>query len=211
MKENLLLLWGWTRDEHSYENLVSTSPSNWDVSTISYEQLMPGGRPDRVNEIILNFLEERGLKRVNLMGHSLGGALALEFAYHHPEKVSRLFLVDSEGVYGHETLKELIGSFLKAHSRKVALSENLRALYRTLRKPILHAKLAHFAHHANLEEQAKGIKVPTIILWGENDRLTPLKQGERLHELIPESKFLVLEGMDHDWVLHSAKKFWENI
>lgn len=211
MKENLLLLWGWTRNERSYEKLINTSPENWNILTLSYEELMPGGRPERVNDVILNFLEELGLDQVNLMGHSLGGALALEFAYHNPERVKRLFLVDSEGIYGHESLRQLIWNFLRAHSKKVALSENLKAVYRTLRKPILHARLAHFAHHADLQEQARSIKVPTLIIWGEKDRLTPPEQGKRLHKLIPSSRLIILENMDHDWVLHSPEKFWENI
>lgn len=213
MSNNLVLFWGWSRDARSYQGLLDSAPANWKIFIISYEELIPNGKIDDFDENAIKFLEKNNLNKFNLMGHSLGGALALEFAYHHPQKVQKLYLVDSEGIYEQASLPKLVANFFKSQSlygKKKSL-ENIKALYRALKNPKLHYKLAHFAHHANLQEEAKSIKVPTIILWGEQDHLTPLWQGQKLHDLINGSKFVILKGMDHDWVLHSPELFWKNI
>lgn len=211
--ENLVAFWGWTRTEQTYKKLVESAPKDWRVLAISYEDLLPRGDINAFQDAVLKFLEDNGLREVNLVGHSLGGALAVEFAYHHPEKVRRLYLVDSEGVYGHETIREVIRNFLRTHGShgQKKMGENIEALYRTLRKPLWHAKLAHFAHHAHVHEEASALKVPTVIIWGEKDNITPLWQGQKLNEWIPGSRLVVLTGVDHDWIIHSPELFWQNI
>ena len=147
------------------------------------------------------------------MGHSLGGSLALKFAYHYPDKVEHLYLVDSEGIYGHETLPQLIRNFIRSNLNRQGSRDmkNISDLLKVFKKPILHFKLAHFAHYVDLQKEANSLKVPTTILWGEKDHLTPLWQGQRLHELIKGSKLIVLKDMDHDWILHSPELFWQNV
>jgi len=75
----------------------------------------------------------------------------------------------------------------------------------------LHLRLAQFAHNIDIQRQAQELKTPTVIIWGEKDRIVPLWQGQKLHELIPNSKFLILKDMDHDWVIYNPEKFWQNI
>lgn len=211
--KNLVLFWGWTRNEKSYQKLVSLAPPSWKIYPVSYEQLMPQGRVDLFGENVFKFLDHHNLKEFDLLGHSLGGALALQFTYDHPERVERLFLIDSEGIYGHENVVQVLLNFLKSHSlhgRKKAM-ENIRAFYRTIKSPGFHLKLARHAHFADLQKEAKAVKVPTTIVWGEKDHLTPLWQGEKLHQLIANSQLVVLPKMDHDWILHSPQAFWANI
>lgn len=213
MSKNLLILGGWGRNEKSYQHLIVSTPPDIKIYFISYEDLIPNGQIDGFNERVLEFLDKNNLDKFYLMGHSLGGALALEFSYHNPGRVEELILIDSAGIYGQETISQALKSFFKSHTlhgKKKAL-ENIKALYRIIRKPLLHYKLAHFAHHIDLQQEAKTIKIPTIILWGEKDYLTPLWQGQKLHELIKGSKLIVLKGMDHDWILHSPELFWQNI
>ncbi|MDO8503947.1 MAG: alpha/beta hydrolase [bacterium] len=211
--QNLVAFWGWTRTEQTYKKLVESAPKDWRVLAISYEDLLPKGDINAFQGAVLKFLEDNALKEVNLVGHSLGGALAIEFAYHHPEKVKRLYLLDSEGVYGHETIREVIRILMThaAPGQKKMGKENIKAFYRALRKPFWYAKLAHFAHHAHLYEEASALRVPTVIIWGEKDDLTPLWQGQKLNEWIPGSRLVVLKDMDHDWIIHSPELFWENI
>lgn len=192
--KNLVIFGGWGRNEKSYQGLINNALEGWKIYYISNPEFIPN-------------------KRFYLLGHSLGGVLALEFACHHLDMVEKLFLVDSEGIYGHESLPQVLRNFLKTHTLqgKKKAGENLKAIYRILRRPVFHFKLAHFAHHANMEEEAKAIKVPTIILWGEKDHLTPLWQGEKLHGLIKGSKLVVLKDMYHDWILLHPELFWQNI
>ncbi len=212
-KENLLTFWGWTRQDTSYKGLIKKAPEDWDIFTLNFEELVKSGWVEKLGENVTKFLDENNLERVNIMGHSMGGALALTYTYLHPERVDRLFLLDASGVYGNETLPQLAKNFLKSHSlqgRKKA-GENLKAIYRAIRRPIAHIKLARYAHKIDLQEEASSINTPTIIIWGESDHLNPLWQGKRLHALIKNSKLVVLPGMDHDWPLHAPELFWKNI
>jgi len=211
--EKLILFWGWTRNEKSYQNLINTAPPNWQIQSIPYEDLVPNGNTAKLNQAILEFLAKRQLDKVNLAGHSLGGALALLFAHDHPEKVKGLFLLDSEGIPGHETITEMFKNFYLSHTShaRKKIIENTKAILRIIKKPILHLRLAQFAHNIDIQRQAQELKTPTVIIWGEKDRIVPLWQGQKLHELIPNSKFLILKDMDHDWVIYNPEKFWQNI
>lgn len=213
MSETLVILGGWGRSQRSYIRLINSTPPGWKVYFVAHQELMHVSSTHKLNENILRFLQKHNLTKVNLFGHSVGGALALEFTYHNPEKIKRLFLIDSEGIFGNETIFEATINFLKSHvpyARKKT-AENIRALYRIFRRPMMHASLAKHAHLADLQEEAKKIKVPTIILWGEKDYLTPVWQGEKLHELIPNSKLIVLKNLDHDWILHNPDRFWRSV
>lgn len=212
-RKNLLMFCGWLRSQRSYEELIKIAPADYNLYVLSYEELMPNGQIDKFQENVINFLKNNNLETVSIVGHSLGGALALECTYHNPDKVNQLFLVDSEGIYGHENLLQLARNFIRSNlSRQGSCNmKHVADLSRIFKKPLLHLKLAHFAHHANLQEEAISIKVPTMILWGEKDQLTPLWQGQKLHQLIENSKLIVLKDMDHDWILHSPELFWKNI
>lgn len=213
MKEDLLMFWGWTRNDHSYKGLVDTAPKNWQIHTINFEDLVTHGWIDKLSENVRQHLEEKNLNKVHVMGHSMGGALALQFTHQNPKLVNSLYLLDSAGVYGHETLPQLFTNFFKSHSLHGSkkAKENSKAMYRAFRRPLAHLRLAKYAQFVDLQEEAKQIRVPTTLIWGEKDHLIPVWQGERFHELIPGSKLIVLPGMDHDWPLHAPRLFWENI
>lgn len=211
--QNLVVFWGWTRNDTSYKPLVKIAPPGWNIYQISFEELAPNGKRDNFQKHVIEFLDKNNLSKVSIMGQSLGGAFALEFASFHPERVECLYLVDSEGVYGGESLiqmgKNLLVSTSMYASKKAV--ENTRAVYRLIRNPIQNIKLARYGHYANLQQEAQKVIVPTTILWGEKDHLTPLWQGRKLHELIQNSKLITLQNMDHDWILHQPELFWQNI
>lgn len=210
--KNLVLFWGWNRNEKSYQGLIDVAPEGWNIYHISYPELIPNGRLDKLQENVLKFLAENGLDQAYLLGHSLGGALALEFAYHHANKVKGLFLIDSEGVYdGNSSLKSLFNVALHSRMLTGGMKDNLRDLFRSLRNPILHAKLGHLAHHLDVTDEASKLAVPTTIMWGDADRIVSIDQGQRLHYLIKGSKLVILKGQGHDWILNSPELFWQNI
>jgi 2-hydroxy-6-oxonona-2,4-dienedioate hydrolase len=210
--KHLILLWGFNRHGASYKAIVNTAPLEWQIHQFPYRKIIPSGKTDELHQSLLNYLKEKGLKKVYLMGHSLGGGLALDFAIHHPKRVEELYLVDSAGVYDKNSV---LKGFLNVtrygtHSPK-ELHKNLKELIQTLRNPILYTKLGWYAHHIDLTEQANSLKVPTVIFWGENDRITPLWQGQKLNQAISGSKLIILKNEGHDWVLKHPEKFWSNV
>lgn len=205
----LVFLWGWGRYKRGYKKLIETAPSNWEIYQLPYSSLIPSGDVQDLHKNLLQFLDSNNLDKVYLSGHSLGGAFALDFAVHHPKRVKKLFLFNSEGVYDAQPLwKVFMNIVLFSHK---SIKDDLRDLVNIFRYPLLYFKLGKMAHNFDLQEEAEDLKVPTVVMWGEKDKITPLWQGERLHELIRGSKLIVHKGVGHDWIVHSPELFWENI
>src|SRR5258708_18649172 len=173
--KNLVLLWGWNRYENSYKELVDLAPKDWKVHHFSYSKLMPSANIEELHQNILSYIKKNKLKKIYLMGHSLGGSLALDFTARYPQSVKKLFLSDSEGVYDNKPILSAFLHTVKAGTTsKNEIKKNLHGLVRTFKNPILHAKLGWHAHHIDLQKEASSLKVPTLILWGVKDKVTPL-------------------------------------
>ncbi len=214
--KNMVLFWGWTRNDRSYKSLIDSTPKGWKVYTLNYEDLMKAGWIDKLEENVSQFLDKNNLGKIRLAGHSMGGALALEYAFQNPGRVKHLYLLDSSGVYGNENIPYLIDNFFTSQSvygfdREETLIENLRAVYRIFKNPIAHLKLAYYAYRVDLQDKAKKIKVSTTLIWAANDKMTPLWQGKKLHKLIKGSKLIVLPKTGHNWPMYKPELFWENI
>lgn len=206
MKKVFLILGGWTRVERSYKKLIASSSTDCSFIFLHHRQALGQNG-------IKKLLDEKHISKINIIGHSTGGALAIEFAAKNPTLVEHLYLVDSEGIYGGEKGLRMFASLLYNnvhHGHKKLTASFYSALF-LMRSPLLNIKAARYAHFADLKADLVNLKVPTIILWGEKDVVTPLWQGQEIQKLIKNSKLIVLPNLDHDWILHSPKKFWENI
>lgn len=130
---------------------------------------------DDLVSMVLNQIDEPA----NIVAQSIGGLVAVKVALQEPEKVRRLVLVvTSAGV----PVKELGGSDWQ--------SEYYRAFP--------HAAAWVGRIHEDLSDQLAAIKVPTLLLWGDNDPISPLAVGERILSLLPDARLHVIRGGDHD-------------
>ncbi|MDO8498631.1 MAG: alpha/beta hydrolase [bacterium] len=212
MKQSIVVIPAWTLNEGFYKKLIKSAPSDTKVLVAPLELVVPDGNPQLFEENFLHFLKRNNLEKANLIGHSLGGVLALAFASHHPEKVNKLYLIDTKGVDYRENIWQALSKqfqdWFNHTNKKIGMGLGFPG--RFLRRPIFHSKLGFYAKNANLEKEAKAINVPTVLIWGEKDRVTPLNQGRALQHLISNSKMFILEGMDHNWLVHSPKYFWQH-
>lgn len=211
MSKNLTLFWGFTKKETSYNQLLELAPKNLNCHTLSFEELIPKATLKTLETNVLDYLSNNNIQKTCLLGTSLGGALAIIFTNLHPERVEKLILVDCEGVYDRKHIAHAAWNFFLSHNsgQEKKFSRNFKATLRTLSKPLLHLKLGWLAHHIDVRDYAQNIGVPTTIIWAELDHITPLWQGQRLHQLIKHSKLVILKKLDHDWILYYPQKFWQ--
>lgn len=145
--------------------------------------------------------------KVILVGHSNGGRIALAFGLKYPEKVWHLVLIDSAGVYhNHPTLrlKRFLFRSLASSGKKITQSDKLRSwLYKAAREkdyekanPILRKTLANLIK-TDLVPQLENLKPPTLIIWGENDKATPLRDGLLMHQKIANSVLKTIPEARH--------------
>ncbi|MEK7534687.1 MAG: alpha/beta hydrolase [Patescibacteria group bacterium] len=207
MKGGCVLLGGWSRDSETYHKIIDTSSPQNHIYTILHTSLIPDIR-------ILQELKTKNLTSVVLIGHSLGDALAISFAANYPECVKKLILVDSEGIPDKRNFSTIVFNWLKdcifIHGKAKA-KENVNALFLIMQNFPYYFAVARFANNVDVRKDAQKIKVPTLILWGEKDKVVPIESAKELNRLIKGSKLVVLDGMDHDWLIHYPRGLWSNI
>lgn len=175
-----------------------------------------------------------GHDRVTIVGHSLGGGIAMQFAYQFPERTERLALVCSGGL-GREVnpilraatlpgaelvlpllsnrqivrLGELVGRLAAALPLPLSIRPNVTEVARGFASLAETQARSAFVHTARAVIDVAGQRVdardrlyltevmPTLIVWGEKDRIIPVTHGRRAHQLAPGSRLEVFEASGH--------------
>ena len=138
------------------------------------------------------WMEAVSLERAHLVGHSMGGYVSIRLAASRPELVSRLMLVAPAGVpAGHSMLGYLVPLLLAA---RLATPAFLPVLVRdSLRMgPTTFWRAARDLLAEDVRRDLRKIRVPTLLVWGENDPLIPPTVGDLLRREIPDSRLLLL-------------------
>ncbi|HLI87888.1 MAG TPA: alpha/beta hydrolase [Ktedonobacteraceae bacterium] len=151
-----------------------------------------------------------GLQRTALVGHSLGGWIAAEVAIWYPERVSELVLSNAAGIrvkgamIGNlfaMNLQELVAACFDDPMAALPLMPaevNADYLVQMYKERTTLASLAWNPHFdPKLARRLQWLRCPTLIIWGENDRLIPPVYGDTLHSLIPGSRLVRLAGTGH--------------
>jgi pimeloyl-ACP methyl ester carboxylesterase len=176
----------------------------------------------RYAEHVYSFLNALGLSKVFLVGHSMGGAITQTIALTHPERVKGIILVGTgarlkvfpmilDGIKSDfEATVRKINEF--AFSRKTpsemigrGVSEMMRS-----RPEILYGDFLACDRFDIMNEVEK-ISLPTLIICGGEDELTPPKYSQFLHHRIKGSKLEILPNAGHMVMMESAEAFNEKI
>jgi pimeloyl-ACP methyl ester carboxylesterase len=147
------------------------------------------------------------LEQINLVGHSMGGYVSMALAATHPERVKRLVLVDSIGIPFNLPVRRLVYPALKAIARTIP-SFWMCIGYDYLRagpRMVLNASRQIVALEA--AEVLAAVRVPTLVIWGENDDLVPLTLGRRLHASLAGARLHILPGTNHFCMFEKPREF----
>jgi len=176
--------------------------------------------------ILSRFMNRLGIGRATVVGSSYGGAVAATLAFDYSERVEKLVLADAvinDNLKGHPILRlaaipgvgEAITPFL-ADSRTLLRSRMHHTLSKTSQHLITDERVENIlrpfraadAHHSllatsrnwhanRIEQDANLINQPTLIVWGEEDTVTPISDGAKLHGSILNSRFVILKNCGH--------------
>lgn len=162
-------------------------------------------------EAVVSFMQALHLPQIDVGGWSMGGWISMKLVLDHPEMVHRLVVYDSAGIYfpadfGPELfipgdapgVTRLI-KILSPHPGPMP-DFVMRAVIRKLARNgwvVQRSMAAMTSGHDLLDFRLHDIGRPTLVVWGAEDELIPLAVGKKIHEGIPNSSLVVVDGCGH--------------
>jgi len=180
--------------------------------------------PEGMANFIVQFMDALGIPEAALIGNSMGGMIGLTVALQYPSRVTHLVLVGSTGYPLRPKLRWKLletpglGDFLLRFVGKKDLQRGLRHCYYdsskitsetlegyykpylqdlNLKPQLLLARKFKFDRPSPWESQYSRIQIPTLLLWGREDRIVPVHHAYRFHREIKSSRLEILEKTGH--------------
>jgi len=216
----LLLLHGWGGSVDSFLPIRNAMQGKREVITVDFPGFGQSTDPPDTwtvkdySELIAAFIKEKNLAPVDIIAHSFGGRVAIYLSSHYKELVGKLVLVDSAGlipkrplsyyvkVYKYKTFKKIANSslgkgFLKMLGKapndlaKRAGSSDYQMLNDTMKKVFVSVV------NDDLEPYLTDIEAPTLLIWGKDDKETPVYFGELMEKKIKDAGLVLLDDAGH--------------
>ncbi len=171
---------------------------------------------------VQKFIEFKGYNKIHMLGNSLGGHVALVHVLKHPEHIKSLILTGSSGLfengmgdtypkrgdYEYIRKKTEVTFYDPAMATKELVDEVYDIVNQRL-KVIKVIALAKSAIRNNLGDELKEIKTPTLLIWGNNDTITPPFVGKEFNKLIPNSELHFIDKCGHAPMMERPDEFNE--
>jgi pimeloyl-ACP methyl ester carboxylesterase len=176
-------------------------------------------------DVVRGFLDSLDIQRTDLIGVSMGGWIALKLAAEHPERVRKLVLIDSAGFNFPTTLTA--DSFTPHNVEELQKLIDLqtdraphippfvaRDFLRVNREHawILKSQFTSMLSRRDLMDgRVSRVTMPTLLLWGTRDLLTPYSLGVRMQHELPNARLVPLAGCGHLAIVDCKAKAWPEI
>ena len=175
-----------------------------------------------------DFFQEIGIKKTNIIGSSLGGQITAEYITENPEQIEKLVLVSPSGVMKHSTpaLDAYVMAALYPDSEGAKNAFKMMAgpskqfnpkiaedFVERMKMP--NAKMAFMSTLLGLKnadlitKKLKTVTIPTLIVWGEDDPVIPIKYAEGFVSSMKDCRFFRMDGCGHTPYVDDPQKFSE--
>lgn len=223
--KSLILLHGWKQDVSTWYNTLDSLKNDftlWLIDLPGFGRSEPPKRAFNVKsytEIITGFIRVHKIKKPILLGHSLGGRIAIKIAAEYPEVLDKLILEASAGIKPkHNLLKNLFSLLIRIISYLIPNFLNIKKklrfqFYKVLESDYLTAGNLKATLSNIIEEDLtptlSKIKSTTLLIWGEKDptKEASLTHGKLMYQLIKDSRIEVFEDAGHFPHLENPKAF----
>lgn len=187
-----------------------------------YEMPIREAGLEGLRSFVEEFVSYMKIDKSIIMGNSLGGHVGLLFTLQNPGKVSKLVLTGSSGLFenamggsyprrgSYDYVKEKVAYTF--YDPKVASKELIEEVFETTKsipKCMRIVAIAKSAQRNNLSEELHNIKVPTLLVWGLNDTITPPMVAHEFNRLIPNSELKFIDLCCHAPMMEHPERFNE--
>ncbi len=177
---------------------------------------------ENLNTFLEKFIVKMQLDDMVLMGNSLGGHIGLIYTLRNPSKVKRLVLTGSSGLFentmggsypkrgSYEYIKERVEyTFYDPATISKEYVDEVFEITNSISKCMSIVGIAKSAQRNNMAEELHKIKVPTLLVWGLNDTITPPMVGYEFDRLIPRSRLRFVDRCCHAPMMENPARFNE--
>lgn len=221
-KPILIILPGWGGNHETWADFIKLASNDFSVICIDLPCFGDEPCPDKVWGIeeyadfvkfkMSNVPARRGqMSKVVLLGHSFGGQVATYFTSKYPESIQALVLIGASAIRPRKLIRRIFFGAVAKAGKKILSLPLLKQLQSGARKIFLRGIGAHDSINPeglereiykkvlrqDLRHLLPQIVVPTLVLWGSKDAMTPLRQGKKIAKLIPNAKLVVVHGGRH--------------
>jgi pimeloyl-ACP methyl ester carboxylesterase len=187
-----------------------------------YEMPVREAGLEKLVQFLSDFVENQNYDSFNLMGNSLGGHIALIFTLEYPQRVKRLILTGSSGLFensmggsfpkrgSYEYIKERVEyTFYDPKTVTKEYIDEIFEVTKNIPKCLRIVAIAKSAQRHNLAAELPNIKAPTLLIWGLNDTITPPHVAHEFNRLIPTSKLKFIDKCCHAPMMEHPVKYNE--
>ena len=221
--ENLVLLHGLFGALSNWDSVINKFRANYRIIIPMlpiYDMPFRKVGLDALVDHLEGFVNLKKLNNMNLMGNSLGGHVALIYTLRRQETVKKLILTGSSGLFENA----MGGSFPKRGSYeyvkeraeytfydpKSISEEYVQEIFETTKsipKCLNIVAIAKSAQRHNMANEISDIKVPTLLVWGLNDTITPPLVAHDFNRLIPNTTLKFIDKCCHAPMMEQPDKF----
>ncbi len=213
----LLVLHGWGIDGSRYEELCSLLSKHFHVYALDFPGFGGTEEPketwgvDEYKKFVLRFLDNVSVDHFFVLAHSFGSRIAIKLGAEDRERISKMVLTGAAGIRPKKGLKRKVFGALAFLGKKTFSLPGLsllfepakRVLYRLAREQdylkasgIMKSVFTKVVGE-DLTPYLKDVRPKVLLLWGKEDKLTPLRDGELMQAKMPFATLRVFEGVGH--------------
>jgi pimeloyl-ACP methyl ester carboxylesterase len=166
------------------------------------------------------FVVFKKLQQFTVLGNSLGGHVGLVYTLKHPTFVHSMMLTGSSGLYeegmggsypkreNYEYIKEKVAyTFYDPAFATTELVDEVFEVVNNRSKVIRILSMAKSAMRHNLRNEIPAIKIPVILIWGNQDNITPVAVAEEFNQLLPNSTLHFIDKCGHAAMMERPEEF----
>lgn len=227
--ETLVLLHGFLSSSFSFRHLIPLLKEDFNVISVD---LPPFGKSGKISSFkysyhnlattVVELMRSLGISQFNVVGHSMGGQIALNILLHYPDKATKGILLCSSGYLKKANLPLLLSSYIpyfhlyvKFHLAKSGVKQNLKNVvydHSMINDEMLQGYLSPFLEDDIFKaltmmirhregdlasEELQRIDAPCLMIWGEHDKVVPVSVGRKLKKDLKNSELVVLKETGH--------------
>jgi pimeloyl-ACP methyl ester carboxylesterase len=185
-----------------------------------YEMPLLSASIDGLKKYLAGFVDAMKLEPFHVMGNSLGGHIALVYAIEHPENIKSLILTGSSGLFensmggsfpkrgSYEYIRERVGyTFYDPATASDDLIQEVFEVTKSVSKCMSIVAIAKSAQRHNLAGDLGNLTVPTLLIWGLNDTITPPHVAHEFNRLIKGSELKFIDHCCHAPMMEQPLEF----